>query len=368
MIFCENCFKDIEIRAIIESIGHTGVCPICGNTSYIYDTDSDSALIGLFDRVIDVYTAEADLPQDFPRSSMGTLAECMKADWDIFNDISVDNIAKIVSSISPTMKIDFPSLFLGLVGISEKYDLAYLNEHSILRAKEWSDFVNAIKHKNRFHTNLINTEILKDFCLYIAKEISITDQRYYRGRISYNPKGYKPSEMGAPPTEKAVDGRANSAGISRLYLTDSRETTLHEIRAAEYDYITIGTFKLLEPIKVVDLRRIGCISPFASEEGDLDCTALAINRKHLNRINQEISRTMRKGDSQLDYIPTQYISDFIMSITDESGAPIFDGIEYQSAMHKDGANLTIFYPDKFKCTYCRTYEVTELKYNKKLVE
>lgn len=71
---------------------------------------------------------------------------------------------------------------------------------------------------------------------------------------------------------------------------------------------------------------------------------------------------MRKGDSPLDYIPTQYICDFIMSITDALGNPLYDGIEYKSAMHKAGANLTIFYPDKFRCTYSKTYEVTELKY------
>lgn len=362
MIFCEKCFKDLEIQAIIRSINHYGTCPICGNASYIYNTESDMSLNGLFDKVISVYTAEADLQPDFPQNDLGTLAERLKADWDIFSDIPVENIGEILTTLAPTMKEDFPSLFSGKVGISEKNDLMYLSSHSILRAKEWSDFVEAIKHKNRFHTNLIDTEILKALCMSIAKDIPTGKQRYYRGRISYNPKGYKPKKMGAPPTDKATDGRANSAGISRLYLTDSRETTFHEIRAAEYDYVTIGTFKLLEPIKVVDLSRIGSISPFASESDEFDCTALAINREHLKKINQEISRTMRKGDSPLDYIPTQYICDFIMSITDALGNPLYDGIEYKSAMHKAGANLTIFYPDKFRCTYSKTYEVTELKY------
>lgn len=46
---------------------------------------------------------------------------------------------------------------------------------------------------------------------------------------------------------------------------------------------------------------------------------------------------------------------------------MFDGIEYQSAMHSKGANLTIFYPEKFKCTYRRTFEVTKLQYSKSLV-
>lgn len=369
MIFCEKCFNDLEIQAIIRSLNHHGTCPICGSTSYsyIYDTEFDTSLNGLFDRVISVYTPFRDLPDEFPESELGSLAELVKRDWDIFNEIAIEHVHDILSSLAPNLCEDFPLLFSDKVGIAEKYDLDYLRDHhTILRTKEWKEFVDTIKHKNRFHVNLIDTEKLKEYCLLMQKDILVGKQRFYRGRIAHGTTGYTPSEMGAPPIDKATDGRANSFGISRLYLTDSKETTYHEIRAAEFDYVTIGTFKLLQPIKVVDLRRIENItpSPFASETDDIDCTALAINRAHLKKIGQEISKTMRRGDSPLDYIPTQYICDFIMSITDEDGNPYFDGIEYQSAMHSKGANLTIFYPEKFKCTYSRTYEVTQLKYSK----
>lgn len=370
MIFCDNCFRDYEIQAIIKSHNHIGTCPICGSTSYTYDTESDESLTGMFDKVISVYTPLSDLPGDFPKSDVRTLAEAIKNDWDIFGDIPTEHIQEILSSVSPSMREDFPDLFTGEVGIAEKYDADYLKDHhTVLRTKEWSDFVNTIKHKNRFHVNLIDTEKLKEYCLLMQKNIPIGKQRYYRGRIAHDKTGYSPSEMGAPPIDKATDGRANAAGISRLYLTDSRETTYHEIRAAEFDYVTIGTFKLLEPIKVVDLRRIESVSPspFASETDEIDCTALAINRAHLKKIGQEIGRTMRRGDSPLDYIPTQYICDFIMSITNDDGSPMFDGIEYQSAMHSMGANLTIFYPEKFKCTYSKTFEVTQLRYTKSAV-
>ncbi|MBO7196609.1 MAG: RES family NAD+ phosphorylase [Clostridia bacterium] len=80
-----------------------------------------------------------------------------------------------------------------------------------------------------------------------------------------------------------------------------------------------------------------------------------------------MSRTMRKGDSPLDYLPTQYICDFIMSITDDDGQPVFDGIMYKSAMNSKGSNLAIFYPELFKCTYSRTYEVDKIIYHKKVL-
>lgn len=362
MIFCQKCFVDPEIIAIIEETGEMGTCPICGAKDvHLYDTDYADTLEGFFDNLLAVYTAESDLPDSFPRGEMKRLGEMLKQEWNIFSDIKEDTIVNIVKSLSSQLLSDYPQLFSQKIGILEKHDIDYLQKHSILHTEKWADFVEAIKHNNRFHTNLIDTLLLREYCVAIAKEIPVGKQRFYRGRIARDKVGFRPSEMGPPPCDKVGDGRANSAGISRLYLTDNRETTFHEIRAAEYDYITIGTFKALVPLRVVDLKRIALISPFS---GDVDCTGLAINSEHLRRINEEMSKIMRRGDSALDYLPTQYVADFVKSITDEDGKPLFDGIEYQSTMHSRGSNLTIFYPEKLKCTYSRTYEVTKLMYRK----
>lgn len=365
MIFCVNCFSNTEIKAIIEERGIAGTCPICGcRATVVYDTEKDDTLVGMCDNLLSVYTAEQDLPEDYPKEDLRTLVEAVKNEWDLFADIPDDIILDILKCLAPTTFEDYPVVFEQLVGIPEKYNSEYLQSESILKTAKWEDFVEAIKHKNRFHTDFLNKDLLRKYCMKIEKVIPITKKRFYRGRIAKDKDGYTPSEMGAPPKEKATEGRANSAGISRLYLTDDRTTTFHEIRAAEYDYVTIGTFKQLDVIRIVDLKQIDKISPFGEE---VDCMALAINREHLLKINREMSKTMRRGDSYLDYLPTQYICDFIMSIVDNDGEPLFDGIEYQSAMHSKGANLAIFYPEKFKCTYSRTYEVKKLNYQTQCV-
>lgn len=42
MICCTECFKDLEIKASIESLNHKGTCPLCGaKETWIYDSDSD---------------------------------------------------------------------------------------------------------------------------------------------------------------------------------------------------------------------------------------------------------------------------------------------------------------------------------------
>lgn len=167
-------------------------------------------------------------------------------------------------------------------------------------------------------------------------------------------------KMGAPPIEYTTDGRANAKGIRCLYLGDSAETTIYETRAGAYDFVTVGKFKLKKDIIVVDLKRINQISPFIEE---LDCLEYAINKEHLNKINNEMGRIMRRSDSALDYIPTQYITDFVKSITHNEVAE-YAGIEYKSVMHENGYNLAIFNPELFECIDTKTYKINMIDYRK----
>ncbi len=157
--------------------------------------------------------------------------------------------------------------------------------------------------------------------------------------------------MGAPPARKASAGRANPEGISCLYLADSLDTTLHETRASVYDYISVGKFKLLQDIEVVNLAAIDKVSPFQ----EIDISLLAINQPHLKKIGNEISKPLRRHDSILDYLPTQYISDYIKS----EG---FAGIEYKSTMCKDGVNFAIFDEALLECIEIEEYDIESLSY------
>ncbi len=87
-------------------------------------------------------------------------------------------------------------------------------------------------------------------------------KEFYRARIWDKGKGFDKSEMGAPPAEEATAGHANTDGISFLYLADSVDTTLHEIRADVYDSATVAKFRSNKDIKVVNLAAIDKISPF----------------------------------------------------------------------------------------------------------
>ena len=208
MIFCSKCFSDSEIQAKINDLNNMGDCPICGNKNVpLYDSSVDKSLDGIFDSLIYIYSTKKDLPSSVPDSDLHPISTIFQKDWNIFADLSEDKVLEIIKAISPNMFSTVPELFEQPVGIAEKYDRDYLFDHSILKKGTWTDFVDGIKHKNRFHTQNINLELLSNYCRLIAEDLPISSKRYYRGRIANDSKGFSPSEMGAPPPSRAQTAR-----------------------------------------------------------------------------------------------------------------------------------------------------------------
>lgn len=79
-----------------------------------------------------------------------------------------------------------------------------------------------------------------------------------------------------------------------------------------------------------------------------------------------MSKSLRRSDSTLDYVPTQYIVDFIKSI-EHNGTQEYDGIEYNSTTNPGGYNLAIFNPDLFECVSVSVYDIEKLQYTSKKV-
>lgn len=359
MIICEKCFCDTEVISIIRSKKEIGSCPQCKSKNvYIYDTNKYDDLNILFDDFLSIYTPSSQLPDSYPNSETFLLKDELIENWNIFNNKSKSEVYNIITSICKEKYQYNAELFDQPVGIQELYDKEYLSNHSLLTTNSWDDFVEALETKNRFHTHYINLDLLERYCSYIRKPYK-AGEIFYRCRIS-SKDGFNCEEMGAPPIDKTADGRANARGIRCLYLGDSLDTTIYETRVGAYDYVTVGMFELKKNIIVVDLKVIHQISPYI--EG-LDCLEYAINREHLNKINDEMSKIMRRSDSTLDYIPTQYITDFIKSITHD-GMAEYDGIEYKSVMHGDGYNLAIFDPSLFKCVGTNVYRIDTIDYRK----
>lgn len=356
MSCCARCFRDAEIINIIKNQKSKGDCDFCGSKNvHVYDLDSDPTLSDMFGELLEIYTVAASLPVTFPRKNIDLLKNIFYSKWSIFN-VEPDCIYRLLTAICHEKYTYQPELFDSPVGILESNDKDYLNEFSVIRDYQWQDFVGDIKRVNRFHTDHINKEVLAKFLSCVQKSYK-AGTVFYRARICADDAGFKKTEMGAPPAHLATAGRVNPVGISVLYLANSVKTTLHETRAGVFDYVTVGNFKLKKDIKIIDFANLGKISPFiADDDMGIEYTQYAVNIENLKLISQEIAKPLRRQDSALDYLPTQYISDYIKS----QG---LGGVEYISTMHEGGLNLAIFDSDIFKCTETTVHRIKSISYS-----
>lgn len=219
----------------------------------------------------------------------------------------------------------------------------------------FNEFINAAKTENGLLTALQNIyKVIDDIVL--EKETSQfkidlkVGTKYYRARIidliDYdNPKkgigktldgkfkGYDDINSREPILGISGEGRNNIAGVSYLYIASNPETACMEIKSQFGDLISLATFELTKPLKVID---------FASEK--------TFQRKYKELYGMSMgvffSLLMGKFCEPVrgnTYRATQLISDYLR----KTG---IDGIKYKSFLSLGGYNYTIFnsYPKNIK--------------------
>lgn len=353
---CVECFNDMEIKSRITKLKQKGNCNVCeAENVFIYDTQMDTYLRDDFEAFLDTYKPEAILPDDFPEEQLKLLKDELVENWNIFN-LDSEGVDKLIKSICQSKYKEEPELFEQKIGIIQKCDPDYLNQYSLLGEYSWESFAESIKLQNRFHSKHLNISVLADFLDYLKKPYK-KDHLFYRARISAS-EGFPKDKMGAPKSGSASAGRVNPEGISCLYLGSDRTTTLNEVRAGLHDYVSIATFRLKEDINVVDFKKIDKISAFSG----LNPTQHAVNRASLVKMSGDIAKPLRRQDSHLEYLPTQYICEFIKISRFREDGTDCSGIEYKSTMSKEGYNLAIFNSELFECIDVEVYDVKGLSY------
>ena len=351
-----NCFKDVEFCAMITRQNKLGICEITGELDVlVYDSDSDEINIkDLMFEILGIYAPASELPTDFPKDDLDYIENILFENWSVFNTTK-DNIKRILIGICKELYPIDSSIYNEKVGMQKLCDSEFLKRNSLVGESSWEKFMSSIKNINRFHSNHFNLDLLKNLFinsenlqLNMKKDVEIL----YRARIC-DEIGLKKEEMGPPPSKMATAGRANSSGISCFYLSNDITTTLHEIRARDLDYITVAHFRPNRDLKIVDLSNLESISPFVAESFDYEW--FAINMSILKKISMEIAKPLRRQDSELDYLPAQYIADFVKSLG-------FDGICYKSTLNNEGVNYAFFDYKKFKCIDVQLYHIKSMHY------
>lgn len=347
---CANCFWDVEIKAIIETNStEKGKCDFCNSENSRLLNPLE--LADSFQILLDVYLPSEMLEGSTPIGELLHLVLLHK--WSVFRLTDPEVARRLLFAIcEEELKVN-PDLFQKPVLAECLYNP--LNaEQAEIQQINWDNFVREIKQENRyFLNNTINTDLLSRlFSRHVHPYRK--GKVFYRGRVS-DKEGFPVQEMGKPPGEKTKGGRANPLGISYLYLASDLKTTFYEVRAGAYDYVTVGEFKLLEDIQIINLRDLRAISPFQLQD---DLADFIVHQNYLKNLSEQLSKPLRRQDSQLDYLPTQYLCEFIKS----KG---FHGVEYASSQNPAGFNIAIFDDSVFECvqTYVHEIKSIDFQYN-----
>lgn len=329
---CPNCFNDNEIKEFITERGKTNRCSYCSSDRVHCITPEDIA------HLFEFFTYCIKETETDGR----TYAYLIQEQFYLFDE-------KVRSPENLTKDI------LGDDFIIEKFALRHNPSRHITL---WSEFKNELKFKNRFfpknslYSSLFNGAGLTDrnfseLLGQLSKPV-YAGQDFYRARISERELVLE--EMKMPPEGVASGGRANPIGISYLYLANNIETCIAEVRPSNSSCIRISKFQLTKDLNVLDLtcpRKDITVTTFEGDQVEdiLNYTNL------LETLSKELSKPISPDKSNIDYLPTQFLCEFIKSVGN------YDGIIFNSSFGH-GMNYVFYSQDDFRLDPPELFNVT----------
>lgn len=354
MFCCKNCFSDpILIDFIDANISGLGDCTFCGSKdAHLINCEE---LVVYFESIFELYTSSNTSLKSLKIDKATLMHEHILQYFPSLFNLNLLNSNKIEEFIINISKYNnnFDAKLF-----SEPVEFSCLLEDGSTTTVEglelqWEEFAEEIKHKNRFFINeKIDTEVLKSIFERLVTPY-LKGSVFYRSRIS--DKKLESHEMGKPPSDKTNAGRSNPIGIPYLYISNDLETSITETRVTLHESLTVGTFELIETLNTVSLKNLEHLGPFEIQEKGFTLEEFIIYRPYLQKLQTELSKPVRKQDSYLDYLPTQFLCEFIKSLG-------FDAVEYKSSMNPNGANLAVFNDNKIRCVDTNFYSILKLKY------
>lgn len=348
---CEKCFADIFIVEIIQKDGVVGTCAYCDGKDVKCTPPAD--LREIFTPLADIYAISETI--EFLESSSSFceehLWEAIQNRWRIFSDETcVETLLKEILIEDPAGDQDNVEKYYRKVSflkldLKSKCDERAIVEDTHIRL--WQQFNDEIKKENRFFpSTVIDLDQLGNLFQAQEKKVGVAGNvKYYRARNSHGNKKYEANEMGKPPKDKAIIGRANPVGIPYLYMATNAETAISEIRPYINDFVTVGTFEIIDELNLVDLTLFSPLRFYRNEDFENSIDKI----EYLETLGSDLAKPINPKDAELEYLPTQYLCEYIKSLG-------WDGVVYRSSLAK-GDNIAIFNDLKLQCINTELYQI-----------
>ena len=333
MNICESCFGDKELKGFINSEGKVGTCDFC--RSDINNVISLDELLDFFQEFLNCFETKADGE---------SLTSLIQGQWGLFvnNRIASDVLNVVINKLN-----------LAFHNAEVQVDYSQEIQNNV---NYWYKLKEQLKWERRYLSDidyLINDLGWDSF--FESQSQICEDDILYRARLhqSSGDECFDLDFMSCPPKEVTTSGRANPLGIPYLYLSNNEDTVLYEIRATYLDDVTVAKFSikpnLNKKVLISDFTEI----PTLYHPNEVDKRIKA--RLLKERISRDLSQPIRRYDSELDYIPTQFICEFIRLYTD------VDGIKFRSSLHNTGINYVIFDQNIMTCIEVNKVQVSRVE-------
>lgn len=225
---------------------------------------------------------------------------------------------------------------------------------------------NDLRNVNRFKLSADTQKICEKYVDWHIKHNSHvigSANVYRRARVNEigQSKPYDIKKMGAPPNGTASSGRINPEGISYLYLADSVETAIAEVRPWKGAVISVAEFSVARDLKVVSLRhqRTNNLKDFGIDESEIIRKIIEYQMISVP-INKFYFSAPAHGEDKLAYLPSQYIAEMFKGCS-------VDGIEYESVLNPGGVNIALFDPENAAALTVNQYRIESVSYGAKVI-
>ena len=327
---CTGCIADSHLRKVIESNAVESVhCDFCENTSA---ADIDVLVEALMGGIVKEYEPAIE-GVSWDGSEGGYQWNPKWDSWDLIDEFSdaIGNeavVGKIRLSVHPQDWVE--------------KDFQVRRRNDVL-GDAWSSFCETIKYRTRYTIWLrpatekpdpgeVLPAAILDQIGELIKEVGLIrslseGETWWRTRFEDEPISPTAKELGTTPTKLARQAnRMSPAGLPLFYGAEQLDTAISEATGHAETHQMSGRFQLHGNAKVVDFTAMPDIPSVFDPK-------LGHRRRELIFMHQfvkQLSEPTGEGNDQVDYVPTQVVTEFILQRL--LGKGTVDGVIYKSSL------------------------------------
>lgn len=358
---CACCIGEEFLSGEIRSTGEKMPCDYCSNKD-VPTWDLGNIVVRVHSAIEEHYKQTPDEPSEFERVMVDEL--WYREGCPIIE--TIEELAEVSSEIAEDIRAELDDWYPGDsdsldYGAEPPYCLeAHYQERDIDTFewdRQWENLEFALKEKSRFFNNQA-AEILDEIfsnihSLPTRNGLQIVETagpgsnhtQLFRARAFQSDSDVKKAIerpdilLSAPPARFAASGRMNARGISVFYGASNPDIALAEVRPPVGSEVVMACFKIIRPIKLLNLINLEDVSHSGGSLFD-PAFGKEVNRvSFLRTLGRRFARPVMPGDQDIDYIATQAVADYLANHLD----PSLDGIIFKSVQGTgEGYNIVLF--------------------------